>query len=855
MKTLKRALTVFFMAGLMLAVTACMMEERDGGVIQMFGYGLEADVPPVVSIENEYLVLEFLTDTAEIIVTERRTGFEWRSTPYDARNVQDATPVARFHMQSLFLLEFENEVGAGQIFDTYRQSVQNNSFEHAIVDGGLELYFTVGNIPQVFFLPDAIYEERLLYFIDQLDTADRRQVLEAYRLFDINRLRPADDRSELLERFPTLEHQNIFVLRDAIRDFMLERIQNMLQSVGYTIYDWEYDMNYFGLETNLDTPIFNVTMRFELDQNAMVVSVPFDDINYLQEFLPVRLNLLPFFGAGHNNDEGYLFLPDGSGSLLFFDNGRHSQQVFSSNIFGWDEAVSRDVVIHDNRAAFPVFGVYRNGHTFAAIIEEGAAYAQVWAETGGMRSPYSTVSTNFRLIHGALANVAGRTDRSIQIHELGLPEGETIVVRYVFTETPGYVGMAIAYREFLQARYPWLNNRVTEPVNAMVEVIGAIEMVQTFFGMPVSRPFALTTYDEAAAMIEDFHSMGWQNLHIRMLGGHNNSIDHSVPTRLRLISQLGNRRDFDTMLNTANRFGYEFYFEGDFVHMRHNSRFNGFSLNSDAARFVTRDRVQHNGHCRVTFAAFESGVVGDILGDPIVLATPAFTIDLVNNFVDQAANIGVNNISFRTLASALGGDFNERRYVSREASMRMRSELLADLKAGGTGVWLNYGFSYGVPFANVITGMPVSDQNFAITDVSVPFYQIALHGLVHFAGRPLNLSEDYSYYLLRSIESGSSLFFSFKTQPTSELHTVSRYRRFFANEYDRWVSEADILYQNHSRNFSHLYNQLIVNHMILADDVTVTIYEDGTRVYVNMSSSTFEAEGVTVPAMRYAVVR
>ena len=852
MKSCKKIFMLSFLTCFVLIAAACTIEERYGGEIIIFGYGLSGDIPAVVSIENEYLILEFLTNTAEIVVTERGSGNEWRSTPYNARYEASAAPVARSHMQSLFLLEFENRLGAGQTFDTYRQSVRNKSFEHALVDGGLEVYFTVGNIPQIFFIPDAIYEERFYYFIDQLEPADRRQMLEAYRLFDINRLRPADNRTELLERFPTLEYQNIFVLRSAIQDFMLERLQNMMQSVGYTIYEWEYDMNYFGLDTYLDIPVFNVTMRFELDQNAMVVTVPFDEINYRVEFLPTRFTLMPFFGAGHNDDEGYLFLPDGSGSLLFFNNGRHSQQVFSSNIFGWDEAAFREAIIHDNRAAYPVFGIYRNGGTFAAIIESGAPYAQVWAETGGMRTPYSSVSANFRLIHGGLANVSGRTAESIQIHERGLPEGEAIVVRYVFTDTPGYVGMAVAYREFLQARYPWLNNRVTEPVNAMVEILGAIEMVQPLLGMPVSRPFALTTFDEAAGMMEDFHSMGWQNLHIRMLGAHNNSIDHSVPTRVRLVSRLGNRRSFNNMLDTASRFGYEFYLEGDFVLMRDNSLFNGFSINSDAARYVTRDRVQHNGHSHVHFGQLGSA---SVLADPVVLATPGFTMDLVNNFVEQASNLGVNNISFRTMGSALAGDFNDRRYVSREASMHMRTNLLADLKAGGTGIWLNYGFAYAMPFANVITGMPLSDQNFAITDVSVPFYQIALHGLVHFAGRPLNLSEDYSYYLLRSVESGSSLFFSFKTQPTSELHGVARYRRFFANEYDRWIGEANMLYQNHNRYLSHLYNQLIVNHMILAENVTVTVYEDGTRVYVNMSNFDFEQDGVNVPAMRYTVVR
>ena len=845
----------FLVAALLLFIplfASCAVDERDGGYIQVFGYEIGVEIPPVVSIENEYLKLEFLTQTAEIILTDKRNGTVWRSSPEGAGSEPNATAIARAHMQSMLLMQFENRVGAGQTFDTFRQTVQNNSFEHAIVDGALEVYFTIGNIPTVFFIPDAIYEDRMMYFVEQMEAVDRRTVLEAYRLFDINRLRPADDRSQLLADFPTLEYQNIFVLRGAIQDFMLARMEVMFQGVGYDIYEWLYDMNYFGLETNLDMPIFNVTMRFELDGDAMVVSIPFDNITYNPAFLPTNITILPFFGAGRYSDEGYLFLPDGSGSLMFFNNQRHSQLVFSSDVFGWDEAVFREAVVFDNRAPFPVFGIYRNGSTFAAIIEEGASYANVWAETNGMRSPYSTVSANFRLIHGGLANVSGRTAQPIQIHERRIPEGEGIKIRYVFTETPGYVGMAIAYREFLQDRFPWLNNRVATPVSAVVEILGAAEMVQPVFGIPMSRPYALTTYEEAAQMMEDFYDMGWRNLHIRMLGAHNNSIDHAVPTRLRLISQLGGRRGFDNMVSTAGRLGYRFYLEGDFVRMRHNTLFNGFSLSNDAARFVTRVRAQHHGHSHVHFG--QHGSAG-VLADTVVLARPQFTRDLVNNFVDEARGRGVYNISFRTMASILGGDFHEQRYVSREQSMNMRTELLAELSAAGTGIWLNYGFSYAMPFADVITGMPLTDQGFAITDVAVPFYQIVLHGLVPFTGAPLNLSEDYSDHLLRSIQSGSALFFSFKTQPTSSLHGVARYRRFFANEYWRWVGEADMLYQNHRRNFGHLYNQLIVWHEILAYGVTVTVYEDGTRVYVNMSVVDFDTDDVFVPARRYVVVR
>ena len=848
----KMKLALIFVFGVFV-LTACAQTPRDGGYVRMFGPAYGEVVPPVVSIENNYLTLEFLTETAEIVVTERATGNQWRSTPENAEELTaaEAAAITRFHMQSMFLLEYENRHGHDIVLDGYRFARNTGRFEHAIVDGGLELYFTVGDIPDIFQIPMAIYVERLQVFLDQLEPAQARFVEQAYRPLRLDRLRPTDNPADFIARFPTLEDgAHIFELRDTIRPHMQETIQGYLQSVGYDSYEWIYDMAYFNMHVDLERPAFNVVMRFELIDNAMVLSIPFDQLTHSATYLPTRLTVMPFFGAGNVADDGYLFVPDGSGALMHFNSGRYIQELYFNNIFGHDETVLRDALIHDNRAAYPAFGVYRNGKTFVGIVEEGASYGAVRAELSGWRSPYSAVHPTFRLIHGASMDVVGRSDRPFHIHEYGLPLDESLVIRYVFTSQPGYVGMAVAYREFLQARYPWLNNRLETPVNAMVEILGAAETRQHILGFPVDRPFPLTTFDQAAEMLDTFDAFGWDNLHIMMRGAHNDSIDHSVPSGLNLISQLGNRRSFDNLLNTADGHGFEFYIEGDFVKMRHNSMFNGFSPNRDAARQVNRQRVQHNGFSPTYFAQLGSG---SVLADPIILARPAFTMDLVNNFVNEAANRGVNNIAFRSMASALGGDFHEERHVTREASMNMRADLLRNLSNQGTGIWLHYGFSYGMPFADIITSMPVTDQGFGVTDTVVPFYQIALHGLVNFAGRPLNLAEDHSYHLLRSIESGSSLFFSFMDVPTADLE-VTRYRRYFANEFGRWTDVANNLYQNHVRNFAHLYNQLIVDHQILAPGVSVTIYEDGTRVYVNTSLVDYVGH-VTVNARRYAVVR
>jgi len=241
-----------------------------------------------------------------------------------------------------------------------------------------------------------------------------------------------------------------------------------------------------------------------------------------------------------------------------------------------------------------------------------------------------------------------------------------------------------------------------------------------------------------------------------------------------------------------------------------------------------------------------------VLAVPVVLANPDFTISSATNFVNEARDMGVNNIAFRTMASALGGDFHHNRHVSREASMNMRRNLLSDLREQDTNIWLNVGFSYAAPFANLITGMPISDQGVNVTCASVPFYQIVFHGIIPFSGNPLNLAEDFSYQYLRSMESGASLFFSFMSASTADLE-VTRYGRYFANEFDRWFSRANDLYHNYVNLVGHLYNQLIVDHQILSPGVSVTEFEDGTRIYVNTSLIDF-GDGF-VPSRNYVVVR
>jgi hypothetical protein len=186
--------------------------------------------------------------------------------------------------------------------------------------------------------------------------------------------------------------------------------------------------------------------------------------------------------------------------------------------------------------------------------------------------------------------------------------------------------------------------------------------------------------------------------------------------------------------------------------------------------------------------------------------------------------------------------------------MRMRQEKLTQLKSSGTGIMINGGFAYTAPWADIITDLALEDQYFGITDYSVPFYPIVLHGIVPFTGRAINLAEDYTRNLLKTVESGAGLYYSFMKEETSELQET-KFRQFYANEYDKWVGDANNLYRQFNRDFGHLYNKTITDHIILAQDITVTVYDDGTRVLVNATGYPWDYNGRIIGANSYIVLR
>ena len=799
-------------------------------------------------LENEYLRLRFFPRTTEIALTEKSTGVTWRSNPQNYSSDPLADTVTRYMLGSQFSLEYADVTGVGMALYSGSQSVDKGAYKYEIADNVLKVSYTIGSMSRTYLIPPAITEERMLSFLDTIDPDVKSFVLSGYRLYDINNLRQNDDRNELLAKYPDLARRKIYVLRPGTQDYMKEEYETYFADAGYTYDEYLEDIARYPSVAEKETPAFNIVINYKLDGRSLVVNVPFDEIAYRPSYPITRLDLLPYMGAGGVNDEGYLFVPDGTGAIIYFNNGRQNQLAYNNVVYGWDEAMVRDAVINDNIAPYPVFGIHKNGHALMSVIEEGSAYANIRADVSGRNSSWNNVYPYFTMIHGEKMDISARSERAVYLYVNGLPAGESVTLRYTVCAEGGYVGMAREYRSWLMGKFPSFRRLTDGGVPIAVEIPGAVNKTQHRLGIPLDLPLKLTSYKEAAKMISDFAGFKWKNVRIKLNGWFNRGVDHSVPVKIKLIRELGSKKDFLNLMAEAEKNNFTVYPEADFMYIRDVKISDGFSLYRDAARYVNRKRIEKYPFSFVWF--------GERIrwGKLSYIARPVYMMSLIDNFINKSTAFNINNIAFRNIASKLAGDFNEKRFVSREASMIMRQEKLARLSESGTGIMLHTGYSYGTLWADIVVDLNLYDQSFGITDAAVPFYPIALHGFTRYTGKAINLAEDYSLNLLKIIESGAGLYFSFMTEETSELQET-KFRQFYANEYSRWAGDADALYQKFVKDFDGLFSQVITDHVILTDGVTVTVYENGTRVIVNTNNFPWNYNGVTIGASNYVVIR
>lgn len=115
--------------------------------------------------------------------------------------------------------------------------------------------------------------------------------------------------------------------------------------------------------------------------------------------------------------------------------------------------------------------------------------------------------------------------------------------------------------------------------------------------------------------------------------------------------------------------GLDLFMNAKFTYVMKDKLGDGFGVNRDAAKFVSREIAELYTLDPIIYQTNEDCENCD----RYYLVKPSYTIANIDKYVNTiSSSYGVKNVGFEDIGNTLAGDYNPKDRVSREASMNMQ---------------------------------------------------------------------------------------------------------------------------------------------------------------------------------------
>lgn len=372
-----------------------------------------------------------------------------------------------------------------------------------------------------------------------------------------------------------------------------------------------------------------------------------------------------------------------------------------------------------------------------------------------------------------------------------------------------------------------------------VNLYGAGTRKASFLGVPYTQTFAMTTFAQAQALLEDLRAGGAEHVVVRYQGWTGNGMQNkTIPVKAKPVGKLGGKRGLDDLLAYLENTQTENYMDVDFLSIR--SSGNGFSVLNNTVKSLFNTRTAQ-------YRYMLSVQVPVLTENPWYLLRP----DLLQSASSRMAQAwdGRAGVSLAGMGEALYSDFSKKS-VTRAQTAAYFTATAGDF--ADTKVAVSAGNAYMLTAASRIFDLPQTNNGHLLFDRSVPFMQMVLHGYLPYTSEDINRLTDKKEALLTCIETGSDPYFCGMALSAAELIETG-FSDLYSSTYEGWSEEAKNLYAAYREVYASLYDQPITGHRVTEEGVAVTTFANGTRIYVNRSGEAQEADGVRIAAESYIV--
>jgi hypothetical protein len=549
-------------------------------------------------------------------------------------------------------------------------------------------------------------------------------------------------------------------------------------------------------------------------------------------------------------EDGYLFIPDGSGALIYLDNKKGKEYQFNSRYYGGDVLVNAE--IYSTTMAdmtLPVYGMKVGNLAVLGIIEEGAEVATLSAYVNGSFNnvPYSRVSLNFMFNEDqTLGTFNGAITSYIMKKASTDYYSEDIKLRYrcLTGEDANYSGMARSYSEYLVEQGAFEEKAQEEEAPFFVELLGEVDKPEYFLGIPYEGTAALTTFEQAEDILLDMDKNGISNIKVEYSGMINKGINQRAAEKVKVENELGGRKSFQTLLKTAHNIGAEIYpnilLQTAYTSKGLSKKERAFFINGQVAEIYDFDLVQNKAKLSNDY--------------PRYMISPTYLPNYLNKFIRSFHKLNINNLASDDFMTFITADYRKGNNISMTNALPYYMEALTKLSEGGS-IMLSNPIMLAYPEVDYITDLPMHNSEFKVYDVAVPFQQMVLDGAIPYSSELMN---EYSYdvwdKILKAIETKSALKFRFIAADTSIMEGTVVDDVFVA-EYAPWKDKIGEYYKIYNEFYQKVKDAHMIQHEIIDrnPDYVVVTYSNGVKVYLNYSDTSANVKGIMIEAKNYVV--
>ena len=592
----------------------------------------------------------------------------------------------------------------------------------------------------------------------------------------------------------------------------------------------------FRLTFDFETLGLKLALEFRLEEDSLLVTIPFDSIEERDVNVITRVALLPFLGSANDWEDGYILYPNGCGELYRFKEEKYRTNalstftlpVYSPHITqaaGFPLGVETDMNVDSSAfvANLPAFGLKKGDAAMAAVIEAGDEDSDIVVNPGGVSLPVNNAYVNlvYRNNYGTRGqqiNVGGSTELSYVslLTDREIRSGDR-KVRYVFlTEKDAdYSGMARAVRKSYQER--GILTRLEDAPDVCLDVFCTVEQQQVL----TKEMLTFTTFAQARQMVEWFLEQGY-DLTVNVKGWGSKGI-LGYPVYTPAAASSGGEKELAELAEFCAEHQVGLKLQVNPVKLKEGN--DGFLPLTNAAR-DGNDYIYSIAVGKKTY----------------YLQNHAFATEQLKKLRAYQQRTGASGLTFEDLSSYLFDDFAGGTLMRSDYVDLWQNALTEeDALIGGNGCMLGT--------VSLLREIPEQSSLISLGDESVPFYQMVVHGSVAYTGQPVNLFYDDVGQLLKMVEYGYTPCFELTGEGVSRLSSTD-YQMLFSARFDTWKDEI----ADYAADFIEWSEQIgtrsFTEHRQLSANVYESVFED-VRVLVNYGSE----EEMGVPAGGWRLVK